>query len=131
LLRAISRHEIIRVTALLCSAARQRESRLSAFRSERIALPREAKRAIPLLQNETQKHEHDRKLQLNASTAEQHRQAIKFPPQPQEWKIVSLRECPTPEAMQFAKRLHRRLIIGEHTSLNIRISILNVNVWWF
>ena len=25
---------------------------------------------------------------------------IKFPPQPQEWKIVSLRECPTPDAMQ-------------------------------
>ena len=25
---------------------------------------------------------------------------IKFPAQPQEWKIVSLRECPTPETMQ-------------------------------
>jgi len=25
---------------------------------------------------------------------------IKFPAQPQEWKIVSLRECPTPDAMQ-------------------------------
>ena len=25
---------------------------------------------------------------------------IKFPPQPQEWKIVSLRECPTPDTMQ-------------------------------
>jgi RadC-like JAB domain len=25
---------------------------------------------------------------------------IKFPAQPQEWKIVSLRECPTPENMQ-------------------------------
>ena len=25
---------------------------------------------------------------------------LKFPPQPQEWKIVSLRECPTPDAMQ-------------------------------
>ena len=25
---------------------------------------------------------------------------FKFPPQPQEWKIVSLKECPTPEAMQ-------------------------------
>ena len=25
---------------------------------------------------------------------------IKFPSQPQEWKIVSLRECPTPESLQ-------------------------------
>ena len=25
---------------------------------------------------------------------------FKFPPQPQEWKIVSLKECPTPETMQ-------------------------------
>jgi DNA repair protein RadC len=25
---------------------------------------------------------------------------FKFPPQPQEWKIVSLKECPTPEDMQ-------------------------------
>lgn len=25
---------------------------------------------------------------------------IKFPPQPQEWKIVSLRECPTPDTMR-------------------------------
>jgi len=28
---------------------------------------------------------------------------LKFPPQPQEWKIVSLRECPTPEAMQLCE----------------------------
>ena len=26
---------------------------------------------------------------------------VKFPGQPQEWKIVSLRECPTPEDMQL------------------------------
>ncbi|HUA66983.1 MAG TPA: JAB domain-containing protein [Candidatus Saccharimonadales bacterium] len=26
---------------------------------------------------------------------------IKFPPQPQEWKIVSLRECPTPADIQL------------------------------
>ena len=26
--------------------------------------------------------------------------SFKFPPQPQEWKIVSLKECPTPETMQ-------------------------------
>jgi hypothetical protein len=25
---------------------------------------------------------------------------VKFPAQPQEWKIVSLRECPTPDTMQ-------------------------------
>jgi DNA repair protein RadC len=29
--------------------------------------------------------------------------SVKFPPQPQEWKIVSLRECPTPEAMQLCE----------------------------
>jgi hypothetical protein len=27
----------------------------------------------------------------------------KFPPQPQEWKIVSLRECPTPESVQLCE----------------------------
>ena len=26
---------------------------------------------------------------------------IKFPSQPQEWKLISLRECPTPEQMQL------------------------------
>jgi hypothetical protein len=28
---------------------------------------------------------------------------IKFPAQPQEWKIVSLRECPTPDTMQHCE----------------------------
>jgi len=28
---------------------------------------------------------------------------VKFPAQPQEWKIVSLRECPTPETMQHCE----------------------------
>jgi hypothetical protein len=28
---------------------------------------------------------------------------VKFPAQPQEWKIVSLRECPTPENMQHCE----------------------------
>jgi hypothetical protein len=28
---------------------------------------------------------------------------VKFPAQPQEWKIISLRECPTPEAMQHCE----------------------------
>jgi len=28
---------------------------------------------------------------------------IKFPPQPQEWKIVSLRECPTPQELQLCE----------------------------
>ena len=28
---------------------------------------------------------------------------FKFPSQPQEWKIVSLRECPTPEAMKLCE----------------------------
>src|ERR1035438_6062603 len=28
---------------------------------------------------------------------------LKFPPQPQEWKMVSLRECPTPQEMQLCE----------------------------
>jgi len=28
---------------------------------------------------------------------------VKFPPQPQEWKIVSLRECPTPADIQLCE----------------------------
>ena len=28
---------------------------------------------------------------------------LKFPPQPQEWKIVSLRECPTPAGIQLCE----------------------------
>jgi len=28
---------------------------------------------------------------------------LKFPPQPQEWKIISLRECPTPENIQLCE----------------------------
>ena len=28
---------------------------------------------------------------------------LKFPPQPQEWKIVSLRECPTPADIQLCE----------------------------
>jgi hypothetical protein len=33
----------------------------------------------PAPSNETQKHEHDRKLRLNTSSPEQYRQAIKIP----------------------------------------------------
>jgi hypothetical protein len=53
-----------------------RPAGLSAFRSDRFCSPgvrrREQSRSF---KNETQKHEHDRKHQLNASTAEQRRQA--------------------------------------------------------
>ena len=31
-------------------------------------------------------------------------QPIKFPPQPQEWKIISLRECPTPSEIQICEQ---------------------------
>jgi hypothetical protein len=73
---AISRHEIIRVTALLLAPLpASAKSRLGAFRSEQDCSPtsrrREQSRSF---KNEMQKHEHDRKYQLNASTAEQHRQ---------------------------------------------------------
>jgi hypothetical protein len=62
--------------------------------------PAEAKRAIPLLQNETQTMNTPENF---VSTPQNPVKPLKFPPQPQEWKIVSLRECPTPEAMQLCE----------------------------
>jgi len=71
------------------------------------ALPRaEVKRAVPLLQNETQKMNTTENLisagcpAIAPQPANKIVKLIKFPAQPQEWKIVSLRECPTPDTMQ-------------------------------
>ncbi len=64
------------------------------------------KRAVPLLQNKTRNMNTTENLTATRSPAVAPQPAnkivkpIKFPPQPQEWKIVSLRECPTPENMQ-------------------------------
>ncbi len=66
----------------------------------------EVKRAVPLLQNETQNMNTTETLISTGcpTTAPQPTNNLvkpfKFPAQPQEWKIVSLRECPTPDAMQ-------------------------------
>jgi DNA repair protein RadC len=48
---------------------------------------------------------------------------IKFPPQPQEWKIVSLRECPTPADIQLCDTPEQaaaywKLHIAQHPYFN-------------
>ena len=48
---------------------------------------------------------------------------LKFPPQPQEWKIVSLRECPTPEDIQLCETPEQaaaywKTHIGQHPYFN-------------
>jgi hypothetical protein len=64
------------------------------------------KRAVPLLLNETQNKNTTENListgcpAIAPQPANKIVKAIRFPTQPQEWKIVSLRECPTPETMQ-------------------------------
>jgi hypothetical protein len=63
----------------------------------------EAKRAIPLLQNETQNMNTTENFVSTPQVPNNIVKPLKFPPQPQEWKIVSLRECPTPEAMQLCE----------------------------
>jgi len=66
----------------------------------------EVKRAVPLLQNETQNMNTTENLISTGCPAIAPQPSnsvvkpIKFPAQPQEWKIVSLRECPTPDTMQ-------------------------------
>jgi hypothetical protein len=90
------------VLALHCSgaAARQRQKPAQRFVRNRIALPGAVKRAIPLLQ----KRNANMNTTENNLTAPQPVNDIvkppKFPSQPQEWKIVALRECPTTEEMQ-------------------------------
>ncbi len=66
----------------------------------------EVKRAVPLLQTETQNMNTTENLISTEGPAiapqpiNQIIKPIKFPPQPREWRIVSLRECPTPENMR-------------------------------
>ncbi len=68
--------------------------------------PVRVKRAVPLLQNETQNMNTTENLISTGCPAIAPQpinnivKPIKFPAQPQEWKIVSLRECPTPDTMQ-------------------------------
>jgi len=76
---------------------------LGAFRSERVCSLKngEAKRAIPLLQN---RNANMNTTENNLPTPQVENnivKPIKFPSQPQEWKIISLRECPTPADIQL------------------------------
>jgi len=95
---------VTRLLMLRCPAAR---AHAGAFRQERsCSLGAEVKRAVPLLQNETQNMNTTENLITTGCPAvapqpiNQVIKPIKFPAQPQEWRIVSLRECPTPENMQ-------------------------------
>jgi hypothetical protein len=54
---------------------------------------------------------------------------VQFPAQSQEWKIVSLRECPTPDTINNVKHLIRQPPIRTRISPLILTSILNANVW--
>jgi len=94
------------VTVLLLLRCQWRIPGRVRFVGSGAALSGRVKRAVPLLQNKTQNMNTNENLlnfgcpaiapQLENKIVK----PIKFPPQPQEWKIVSLRECPTPETMQ-------------------------------
>jgi hypothetical protein len=102
---AISRHEMIRGTALLLAPLpASAKSRLGAFRSEQDCSPtsrrREQSRSF-----KTKCKNMNTTENINSTPQPTNHivKSVKFPPQPQEWKIVSLRECPTPEAMQLCE----------------------------
>ena len=64
---------------------------------------------------------------------------VKFPAQPQEWKIISLRKCPTPENMQHSKppdqaAAYWKTHIASHPYFNsececLVVLILNTRRW--
>lgn len=97
---------VTQLLMLRCPAARVQAG---AFRQERGCSLRAVKRAVPLLRNETQNMNTTENLISIGCTAtapqpiNQIIKPVKFPAQPQEWKIISLRECPTPEAMQHCE----------------------------
>ena len=92
--------------ATCCAARRHGHTRVRFVWSGPALSVVEVKRAVPLLQNETQNMNTTETLISTGcpATAPQPTNNLvkpfKFPAQPQEWKIVSLRECPTPDAMQ-------------------------------
>jgi len=95
---------VTQLLMLRCPAAR---ARAGAFRPERdCSLGVVVKRAVPLLQNERQNMNTTENPITTRSSVfppqpiNQVIKPVKFPAQPQEWKIISLRECPTPENMQ-------------------------------
>jgi len=118
---------VTQLLMLRCPAAR---AHAGAFRSERgCSLGAEAKRAVPLLQNETRKMNTTENLISTKCNEDAPQPAnkivkpIKFPAQPQEWKIVSLRECETPNELQRCEEpdqaaAYWRLHIPEHPYFN-------------
>jgi RadC-like JAB domain len=97
---------VTQLLMLRCPAARVQAG---AFRQERGCSLRAVKRAAPLLLNETQNMNTTENLIATGcptvATQPENKivKPIKFLPQPQEWKIVSLRECPTPDTMQHCE----------------------------
>jgi proteasome lid subunit RPN8/RPN11 len=74
------------------------------FVRNRIALPVEAKRAIPFLQKTKRKNMNTTENLFSTPQLPNNIvKPIKFPNQPQEWKIVSLKECPTPADIQLCQ----------------------------
>jgi len=69
-----------------------------------IALPRRGEESNPVPSNTKDKNMNTTE-NINPTPQPTNHivKSVKFPPQPQEWKIVSLRECPTPEAMQLCE----------------------------
>jgi hypothetical protein len=106
------------------------QARTDAFRSDRICSPRERRREqFRSFKNETQNMNTTENIIAAGCTATSPQQTasivkpIKFPAQPQEWKIVSLRECPTPDQLQMCDTPERaaeywKLHIAEHPYFN-------------
>jgi hypothetical protein len=102
---AISRHEMVHGTALLLAPLPVSAKAGSVpFVRNRIALPRRGEESNPVPSNTKGKNMNTTE-NINPTPQPTNHivKSVKFPPQPQEWKIVSLRECPTPEAMQLCE----------------------------
>jgi hypothetical protein len=93
--------------SLHCSLLRRPPARKAGsvpFVRNRIALPRRGEESNPVPSNTKGKNMNTPE-NINSTPQPPNNivKSVKFPPQPQEWKIVSLRECPTPEAMQLCE----------------------------
>jgi hypothetical protein len=93
--------------SLHCFSLRRPPARKSGsvrFDRNRIALSIEAKRAIPFLQTRNAKNMNTTENLFSTPQLPNNIvKPIKFPNQPQEWKIVSLKECPTPADIQLCQ----------------------------
>jgi proteasome lid subunit RPN8/RPN11 len=114
----------------LCSAARQRTRVRMRFVRSTLALSALVKRAMPLLQTRNAKNMNTTKnyiqTELNPALAQPVNQIvkpIKYSNEPQEWKIISLRECPTPQELQICDTPEQaaaywRLHVKQHPYFN-------------